>query len=86
MPIAAATPRPAASCADASAWRLVSPGGDGRAAPARARNDGPVGRTFAWLLESGRLGLRYGRPGFVVQSVLRAACLLPVAGKLAQEL
>ena len=45
----------------------------------------PVEPTFAWLLENRRLALRHDRLGFIVQSVLRAACLFPVAGKLAQE-
>ena len=39
----------------------------------------------AWLLENRRLALRTDRLGFIVQSVLRAACLFLVAGKLAQR-
>lgn len=45
----------------------------------------PVERANAWLLENKRLALRYDRLGFIVQSVLRAACLFLVAGKLAKE-
>lgn len=45
----------------------------------------PVEPTFAWLLENRRLALRYDRLGVIVQSVLQAACLFLVAGKLAQE-
>jgi transposase len=45
----------------------------------------PVERTNAWLLENRRLALRYDRLGFIVQSVLQAACLFLVAGKLAKE-
>ena len=46
----------------------------------------PVERTQAWLLENRRLALRYDRLGFVVQSLLQAACLFLVAGRLAREL
>ena len=46
----------------------------------------PDERTFAWLLENKRLALRTGRLGVIVQSVLQAACLFLVAGKLTQEL
>jgi len=45
----------------------------------------PVEPTFAWLLENRRLALRHDRLGFIVQSVLRAACLFLVVGKLAKE-
>src|SRR4051794_8810429 len=45
----------------------------------------PVERSNAWLLESRRLALRYDRLGFVVQSLLQAACLFLVAGRLARE-
>ena len=45
----------------------------------------PVERSNAWLLENKRLALRYDRPGFVVQSLLQAACLFLVAGRLARE-
>ena len=46
----------------------------------------PVERSNAWRLENRRLALRYDRLGFVVQSLLQAACLLLVAGRLAREL
>src|SRR3954469_6290781 len=45
----------------------------------------PVERSSAWLLENKRLALRYDRLGFVVQSLLQAACLFLVAGRLAKE-
>jgi transposase len=45
----------------------------------------PVERSDARLLENKRPALRYGRLGFVVQSLLRAACLFLVAGRLARE-
>jgi transposase len=46
----------------------------------------PVERSNAWVLENRRLALRYDRLGFVVQSLLQAACLFLVAGRLAREL
>jgi transposase len=46
----------------------------------------PVERSNAWLLENRRLALRYDRLGFVVQSLLQAACLFLVAGRLARAL
>jgi transposase len=46
----------------------------------------PVERSQAWLLENRRLALRYDRLGFVAQSLLQAACLFLVAGRLAREL
>ena len=46
----------------------------------------PVERSNAWLLENKRLALRYDRLGFIVQSLLQAACLFLVAGKLVREL
>ena len=46
----------------------------------------PVERSNAWLLENKRLALRYDRLGFIVQSLLQAACLFLVAGRLAREL
>ena len=46
----------------------------------------PVERSDAWLLENKRLALRYDRLGFIVQSLLQAACLFLVAGRLAREL
>ena len=39
----------------------------------------------AWVLENRRLGLRYGRLGFIVQALLHAACIFLVAGRLAPE-
>jgi transposase len=45
----------------------------------------PVERSNAWLLENKRLALRYDRLGFVVQSLLQAACLFLVAGRLVKE-
>jgi len=35
----------------------------------------PVERSNAWLLENKRLALRYDRLGFVIQSLLQAACI-----------
>jgi transposase len=46
----------------------------------------PVERSNAWLLEDERLALRYDRLGFIIQSLLQAACLFLVAGRLAREL
>ena len=46
----------------------------------------PVERSNAWILENRRLALRYDRLGFIVQSLLQAACLFLVAGRLAREL
>lgn len=45
----------------------------------------PVERSNAWILENKRLALRYDRLGFIVQSLLQAACLFLVAGRLAHE-
>ena len=45
----------------------------------------PVERTNAWLLENKRLGLRYDRLGFVVKSLLQAACVFLVASRLTRE-
>jgi transposase len=45
----------------------------------------PVERSQAWVLENRRLALRYDRLGFVVQSLLQAACIFLVAGRLARE-
>jgi transposase len=45
----------------------------------------PVERSNAWLLENRRLALRYDRLGFIVQSLLQAACIFLVAGCLARE-
>jgi transposase len=46
----------------------------------------PVERGQAWLLENRRVALRSDRPGLVIQSLLQAACLFLVAGRLAREL
>src|SRR4051812_3356738 len=46
----------------------------------------PVERTLSWLLENKRLGLRYDRCDFIIQSLLQARCIFLVAAKLAQEL
>jgi transposase len=45
----------------------------------------PVERSNAWLLENKRLALRYDRLGFIVQSLLQAACLFLVVGRLVRE-
>ena len=45
----------------------------------------PVERSLAWVLENRRLALRYDRLGFVVQSLLKSACIFLVAGRLARE-
>ena len=45
----------------------------------------PVERSNAWLLENRRLALRYDRLGFVIQSLLQAACIFLVAPRLARE-
>jgi transposase len=45
----------------------------------------PVERSNAWVLENRRLALRYDRLGFIVQSLLQAACLFLVAGRLVRE-
>ena len=45
----------------------------------------PVERSNAWVLENKRLALRYDRLGFIIQSLLQAACLFLVAGRLAKE-
>jgi len=46
----------------------------------------PVERSNAWLPENERLALRHDRPGFIIRSLLQAACLFMVAGRLAREL
>jgi transposase len=46
----------------------------------------PVERSNAWVLENKRLALRYDRRGFIIQSLLQAACIFLVAGRLAQQL
>ena len=45
----------------------------------------PVERSLAWVLENRRLALRYDRLGFIVQSLLRSACIFQVAEALARE-
>ena len=45
----------------------------------------PVEGANAWLLENKRLGLRYDRPGFIVDTLLQAACIFLVASRLARE-
>jgi transposase len=45
----------------------------------------PVERSNAWLLENRRLALRYDRLGCIIQSLLQAACIFLVAGRLARE-
>jgi transposase len=52
----------------------------------------PVERSNTWVLESlgagtqTRLALRYDRLGFIIQSLLQAACIFLVAGRVAKEL
>jgi transposase len=46
----------------------------------------PVERCNAWVLENKRLALRYDRLGFIIQSLLQAACIFLVAGRMAHEL
>jgi transposase len=45
----------------------------------------PVERSNAWVLENRRLALRYDRRGFIIQSLLQAACIFLVAGRLARQ-
>ncbi len=45
----------------------------------------PVERSNAWVLENRRLALRYDRLGFIIQSLLQAACIFLVAGRLASQ-
>jgi transposase len=45
----------------------------------------PVERSNAWLLENKRPALRYDRLGFVTQSLLQAARVFLVAGRLARQ-
>jgi transposase len=52
----------------------------------RGKRRWPVERSNAWILENRRLALRYDRRGFIIQSLLQAACLFLVAGRLAREL
>jgi transposase len=46
----------------------------------------PVERSNAWVLENKRLALRYDRLGFIIQSLLQAACIFLVARRVAREL
>lgn len=46
----------------------------------------PVERTNAWLLENRRLALRYDRLGFIIQTLLQAACIFLVARRVTQQL
>jgi transposase len=45
----------------------------------------PIERSLAWVLENRRLALRYDRLGFIIQSLLRSACIFQVAKTLARE-
>ena len=45
----------------------------------------PVERSNAWVLENNRLALRYDRLGFIIQSLLQAACIFAVAKRLARQ-
>ncbi len=54
-------------------------------APSLGKRRWPVERANAWLLENKRLGLRYDRLGFIVESLLQAACIFLVAPRLARE-
>ena len=45
----------------------------------------PVERSNAWVLENRRLALRYDRLGFIIQSLLQAACIFLVARRLARQ-
>lgn len=45
----------------------------------------PVQRSNAWLLETRRFALRYDQLGFIIQSLIQAACILLVAGRLARQ-
>jgi len=57
----------------------------GTPAPIQAGRRWPVERSNAWVLENRRLALRYDRLGFIIQSLLQAACIFLVAGRLARE-
>jgi transposase len=46
----------------------------------------PVERSNAWVLENRRLAPRCDRLGFIVQSLLQAACIFLVAPRVAREL
>jgi transposase len=45
----------------------------------------PVERSNAWLLENKRLALRYDRLGYIILSLIQAACVFLVAGRLARQ-
>jgi transposase len=45
----------------------------------------PVERSNAWVLENKRLALRYDRLGFIMQSLLQAACIFLVASRVAGQ-
>jgi transposase len=45
----------------------------------------PVERSISWVLDNRRLALRYDRIGFVIQSLLQAACIFLVAGRLGRQ-
>ena len=80
------TPSITANCAAPSALSRTS-----TSAASHADQSGlggrrwPVERSNAWVLENRRLALRYDRIGFVIQSLLQAACIFLVAGRLARE-
>jgi hypothetical protein len=46
----------------------------------------PEKTAFPGRLQNKRLALRYDRLGFIIQSLLQAACIFLVAGRLANEL
>jgi hypothetical protein len=46
----------------------------------------PLERTLSWLLENKRLGLRYDRYDFIIQSLPQVGCVFLVTAKLAREL
>jgi hypothetical protein len=45
----------------------------------------PIERSNAWVLENKRFALRDDRLGFVIQSLLQAACIFLVAGRVARK-
>jgi transposase len=51
----------------------------------RGKRRWPVERTNAWVLENKRPALRYDRLGFIIQSLLQAACIFLVATRLARQ-
>jgi hypothetical protein len=44
-----------------------------------------VERSNTWVLENRRLALRHDRLGFIIQSLLQAACIFLVARRLAGQ-